>query len=60
MKLYHKLLLYKNKTLQAYVRFVLRLLAVFTTLSSILFIGAVIYQHGFHLTKEDVERLHLI
>ena len=60
MKLYHKLLLYKNKTLQAYVCFVLRLLAVFTTLSSSLFIVAVIYQHGFQLTKEDVERLHLI
>ena len=46
--------------LQPYVRFVLRLLAVLTTLSSLLFIGAVIYQHGFHLTKEDIERLHLI
>ncbi len=60
MKLYHKLLLYKNKTLQPYVHFVLRLLAVLTTLSSLLFIGVVIYQHGFHLTQEDVERIRLI
>lgn len=35
-------------------------MAILTTLSSIVLIGAVIYQHGFYLTSEDIEKLHLI
>ncbi len=60
MKLYHKFLLYKNKLIQPYIHFLLSLLAVFTTLASILLIVAVVYQHGFRLTKEDLEHLHLM
>lgn len=60
MKLYHKLLLYKNKLLQPYIQFVLRLLAIITTLASLLLICAVVYQHGFRLTKSDIDYLQMV
>ena len=60
MRFYQKFLLYKNKLLQPYVRFLLRFLGVLTTLASLLLIGAVVYQHGFRLTKLDIENLQFI
>ena len=60
MKLYHKILLYQNKLLRPYVNFVLRLLAILTTLASILLIVAIVYQHGFRLSAEDREHLMLM
>ena len=60
MKLYHKLLLYKNKFLEPYVRFLFRFLNIIMTLSSLLLIGAVVYEHGFKLDNEDIEYLNKI
>ena len=60
MKLYHKLLLYKNKFLEPYVRFLFRFLNIIMTLSSLLLIGAVVYEHGFKLDNEDIVYLYKI
>ncbi len=59
MKIYHKLLLYKNKLLLPYLNFLFKLMAVFTTLASLLMLGAFVYQHGFPLDRLDLDKLNL-
>lgn len=61
MKFYHKFLLYQNKLLMPYVRFLLGLAEAFTYLASILLIVGVVYEYGFPLTAEEmgnVQALH--
>lgn len=60
MKIYHKFLLYQNKLLMPYVRFLLGLVEVFTYLASILLIVGVIYEHGFPLTIEEVGNVQVL
>ena len=60
MKIYHKILLYQNKLLQPYVRVLLRLIAAFTYVASLLLIVGVVYEHGFPLSSVDVEHLKIL
>ena len=60
MKIYHKILLYQNKLLQPYVRVLLRLIAAFTYVASLLLIVGVAYEHGFPLSSADVEHLKIL
>lgn len=60
MKIYHKTLLYQNRLLQPYVRFVLRLMATLTYVASMLLILGVVYEHGFHLSMTDVAQLKVL
>lgn len=58
MKIYHKFLLYQNKLLGPYVRFLLRLLQVLTYLASTALIAGVIYEHGFTLSMVELGKVH--
>lgn len=58
MKLYHKLLLYQNKLLQPYVRLLFWLITGITYLASVALLIGVVYEHGFPLSLEEVNRLN--
>jgi len=58
MKLYHKLLLYQNKLLQPYVRLLFWLITGITFLASVALLIGVVYEHGFPLSLEEVNRLN--
>ena len=60
MKIYHKILLYQNKLLQPYVRILLRMIAAFTYIASLLLIVGVVYEHGFPLSEADVIHLKVL
>ena len=60
MKLYHKILLYQNKLLGPYIRFILALFAVLTNIASLLLIIGVVYQYGFPMTAEDIHYLKIL
>lgn len=60
MKIYNKFLLYQNKLLKPYIRFLLGLIETFTYLGSLLLIVGVIYEHGFTLSLQEVEQLHVL
>lgn len=57
MKIYHKLLLYKNKWILPYVQIVVGSMTFITYLASILLIAGIVYEHGF--TISDVEARQL-
>ncbi|MEG0453941.1 MAG: potassium transporter TrkG [Bacteroides sp.] len=58
MKLYQKLLLYQNKLLQPYVRLLFWLITGITYLASVALLIGVVYEHGFPLSLEEVNRLN--
>lgn len=60
MKLYHKLLLYRNKHLGPYIKFILGLITVLTNIASFLLIAGVVYQHGFPMSGTDLYYLKIL
>lgn len=60
MKIYHKFLLYQNKLLKPYIRFLLGLIEAFTYLASLLLIVGVVYEHGFPLSYEQVQNVQVL
>lgn len=50
MKFYHKYFLYQNKLLQPYISKFLQVLFIFTYISSIVFLGSLIVEHGFMIS----------
>lgn len=60
MKIYHKFLLYQNKLLKPYIRFLLGLIEAFTYMASLLLIVGVVYEHGFPLSYEQVQNVHVL
>lgn len=60
MKIYHKFLLYQNKLLKPYIRFLLGLIEAFTYMASLLLIVGVVYEHGFPLSLEEVQNVHVL
>lgn len=60
MKIYHKFLLYQNKLLMPYIRFLLGLAEAFTYLASILLIVGCVYEYGFPLTTEQAANVQVL
>ena len=60
MKLYHKAFLYKNRLIQPYLMFLLKLADIITYLASGALIGGVIYEHGFRITFETMDYLNAL
>lgn len=60
MKIYHKFLLYQNKLLKPYIRFLLGLIEALTYLASLLLIAGVVYEHGFPLSIEEVDQIQVL
>lgn len=60
MKLYHKVLLYQNKLIQPYLKVLLRLIDIITYVASAALIGGVVYEHGFRISLETVDKLNLL
>lgn len=60
MKIYHKFLLYQNKLLKPYIRFLLGMADIITYLSSLLLIAGVVYEHGFVLTPREVSEVQIL
>ena len=60
MKIYHKFLLYQNKLLKPYIRFLLGLVEALTYLASLLLIAGVVYEHGFPLSNGEVEQIQVL
>lgn len=53
MKLYHKYLLYQSKWIDPYLNLGISLMTGLTNLASLMFILALVYEHGFTLTPSD-------
>ncbi|MDD3037416.1 TrkH family potassium uptake protein [Bacteroides sp.] len=60
MKIYHKFLLYQNKLLKPYIRFLLGLIEALTYLASLLLIVGIVYEHGFPLSIEEVGQIQVL
>ena len=60
MKIPHKYLLYHNKWLQPYIRRLLEIMTVITYLASLLFIGALVYEHGFIISNAELDKLNTL
>lgn len=58
MKIPHKYLLYQNKWLQPYIRRLLWIMAIITYSASLLFIGALVYEHGFIISNVELDKLN--
>lgn len=60
MKLYHKLLLYRNKHLGPYIKILIGLVTILTNIASFLLILGVVYQYGFPMSPSDLHYLKII
>lgn len=60
MKIYHKFLLYQNKLLRPYIRFILGLIEALTYLASLFLISGVVYEMGFPLSVNELEKVQIV
>lgn len=60
MKIYHKFLLYQNKLLTPYIRIILGLVEALTYLASLFLIVGVVYEHGFPLSIDELEKVQML
>lgn len=60
MKIYHKFLLYQNKLLTPYIRIILGLVEALTYLASLFLIVGVVYEHGFPLSADELEKVQML
>lgn len=60
MKIYHKFLLYQNKLLRPYIRIILGLIEALTYLASLFLIGGVVYEMGFPLSPNEIEKVQIL
>ena len=58
MKFYNLLILYRNKLVYPYVRILLNIVLWIAYLFSAALIGAVIYEHGFHVSASELQVLN--
>ena len=60
MKLYHKYLLYQSKWLEPYINLGINLMSWITYLASLLYILAVVYEHGFTLSPQELAHVQAL
>lgn len=60
MKLYHKTFLYQKKWIQPYIRIILGLIDAITYLASVLLILGIVYEHGFNISFDTIDRLNVL